>query len=68
MQRQRPKHFELGRGKMIKAMEHGIIGMKAGGRREVTVPSPLAYGTRGYPPLIPENATLIFDIQLISIE
>jgi FKBP-type peptidyl-prolyl cis-trans isomerase len=53
---------------MIKAMEHGIIGMKAGGRREVTVPSPLAYGTRGYPPLIPENATLIFDIQLISIE
>ena len=58
--------FRLGAGEVIRGLELGITNMKIGGHRKITIPPELGYGAQGSPPTIPANATLIFDVWLIS--
>ena len=64
----KPLDFVIGQHRVIKGWEQGITGMKAGQKRTLTIPPDLAYGPRGYPPVIPANATLVFDVELVKIE
>ena len=67
--RDRPGHFTfpLGAGRVIKGWDEGVQGMKVGGQRTLIIPSSMGYGAQGAGGFIPPNATLIFDIELISI-
>jgi peptidylprolyl isomerase len=65
--RGQPFQFQLGAGMVIPGWDKGLVGMKPGGRRELTIPPDLAYGPQGSPPDIPPNATLIFVIDLEQI-
>ena len=60
--------FTLGAGQVIPGWDHGIVGMKVGGRRELTIPPSLAYGPNGRPPTIVPDDTLIFVIDLVSVQ
>lgn len=60
--------FTLGDGRVIAGWDMGVVGMKVGGRRMLTIPPALAYGDRGVNGVIPANSTLIFEIELISVE
>ncbi|OAD03603.1 hypothetical protein MUCCIDRAFT_134200, partial [Mucor lusitanicus CBS 277.49] len=64
----KPFNFLLGRGEVIKGWDIGVAGMKVGGERKLTIPPALAYGKRGAPPDIPKNATLVFDIKLVTMK
>ncbi len=65
--RNQPFSFTLGQGHVIKGWDKGVIGMKAGGKRQLVIPPDMAYGKRGSPPKIPPNAPLKFDIELLKI-
>jgi FKBP-type peptidyl-prolyl cis-trans isomerase len=64
--RKEPFTFTLGKGQVIAGWDKGVVGMKVGGRRELVIPSALAYGTNGSPPTIPANAPLVFVIDLLG--
>lgn len=63
-----PFEFTLGAGMVIKGWDEGVVGMKKGGKRRLTIPSELGYGKQGSPPKIPPDATLVFDIELLEIK
>ncbi|WP_084675864.1 FKBP-type peptidyl-prolyl cis-trans isomerase [Candidatus Paracaedibacter acanthamoebae] len=66
--RNQPFRFMLGVGQVIKGWDEGVVGMKIGGQRKLVIPAEKGYGARGAGAAIPPNATLEFDVELISVE
>ena len=65
--RDEPFSFVLGTGQVIQGSDQGVAGMCVGDKARLTIPPELAYGQQGYPGAIPPNATLVFEVELLSI-
>jgi FKBP-type peptidyl-prolyl cis-trans isomerase len=63
-----PFDFTAGVGQVIAGWDLGVVGMKKGGKRKLTIPPHLAYGPRGVPPKIPPDATLLFQVEILDVQ
>lgn len=66
--RGQPFSFTLGRGQVIRGWDVGVAGMKVGGKRRLTIPPEEGYGSRGAGEVIPPNATLVFEVELLDVQ
>lgn len=66
--RAQPFQFQLGAGQVIQGWDEGVKGMRIGGKRKLTIPPDMGYGARGASGIIPPNATLLFDVELLDVK
>lgn len=66
--RGQPFQFTLGKGEVIRGWDEGVATMKVGGKRKLTIPAALGYGSSGMPPVIPPDSTLLFDVELLGVQ